>query len=126
MAQNNDPFDIKGLMKPTTFDGEESNWNDWSFQMKAYLGCLGEYIALMLEHAATEKFPVTLARVSSLDDSCACSTDILASWSREGDLQRACYGWPRDAYEINVDMVKVLDRSRVVVSAKARRSGYAM
>ena len=50
--------DTRVLGRPKSFDGQQENWQDWTFAMRAYLSCLTETMADLLD--ATEKSPETI------------------------------------------------------------------
>ena len=47
--------DPRVLGKPKNFDGQQDKWQDWSFAVRAYLNCLTETMADLLD--AAEKSP---------------------------------------------------------------------
>ena len=47
--------DKRFLGKPKNYDGQHDCWQDWSFAMRAYLSCLSETMADLLD--AAEKSP---------------------------------------------------------------------
>ena len=50
--------DTRVLGKPKNYDGQQDGWQDRSFAMRAYLICLSETMADLLE--AAEKIPETI------------------------------------------------------------------
>ena len=52
--------DTRVLAEPKIFHGQQTNWQDWSFAMRAYLSCLTETMADLLDAAETSPEKIDL------------------------------------------------------------------
>ena len=68
--------DTRVLGRPSTWDGDETRWEEWSFQMRSWISCLAPNDgANWLAQAETATAPVTMAALVS-DDARAFSTAV--------------------------------------------------
>ena len=56
--------DLRTVGKPSTFSGDEDMWNEWSFQVKAYLVMANIITATDLERCGNAKREINLNSVS--------------------------------------------------------------
>ena len=62
--QHQQLVDTKLLEKPGKFHGADSDWSDWAFSMRAYLGCLGNHVAYAVEQTESLKQQCHLANMT--------------------------------------------------------------
>ena len=61
----NNLIDTKTLGKPATWGGDEERWEEWSFQMRSWLGCLHQNAVAVLRDAEVQSAVLTHAALES-------------------------------------------------------------
>ena len=57
-------IDVKSLGRPGQWGGEEERWEEWSFQMKSYLGCIHASAPGLLATAERHAGPIYQAELA--------------------------------------------------------------